>query len=214
MQYYTLFQKFFPIFRRKRMRWFTDEMKPTAATRILDVGGFPGDWKAYPVPGRRTVLNLNQVHQVNSEESGVEFVVGDGRRMDYADRAFDIVYSNSVIEHLSSFEDQARFAQEVSRVGDGVWVQTPARCFFLEPHYLTPFIHCFPKTLRKKLVRYFTVWGWFTRPSRQQAEEIVNEIRLLNHREMRTLFPDCCILKERFFGLTKSYIAIRRQASL
>ena len=32
---------------------------------------------------------------------------------------------------------------------------------------------------------------------------------LLDGREMRALFPDCEIRRERFLGLTKSYVAIR-----
>ena len=189
-----------------------DEFRPSATTRILDVGGFPDDWKAYLIPGQRTTLNLEQADYAGFEGREAEFVVGDGRQMNYENRAFDIVYSNSVIEHLSTFGDQARFASEARRVGDGLWVQTPARCFFLEPHFLMPFVHYFPRALRLRLVRYFSIWGWLTRPSRQAAETMVNEIRLLNYKEMLTLFPDCCILKEKFFGLTKSYIAIRRQA--
>jgi hypothetical protein len=35
------------------------------------------------------------------------------------------------------------------------------------------------------------------------------EVRLLTYREVKELFPDCTILRERFFGMTKSYIAVR-----
>jgi hypothetical protein len=54
------------------------------------------------------------------------------------------------------------------------------------------------------------VWGWITRPSKETAFEYVNEIRLLNEAEMRALFPDCEIVKERILGLTKSYVAVRQ----
>jgi hypothetical protein len=60
------------------------------------------------------------------------------------------------------------------------------------------------------LARYFTVWGWITKPSKQTAVEYVDELRLLNETEMRDLFQDCEIVKEKIFGLTKSYIAVRR----
>src|SRR5262249_38047761 len=196
MLLYKIYVKLCPIFRRKRMRRFAAELKPSPATRILDVGGYPYDLKQYGVPAKITVLNLSQESYVDPQTSGVEFVVGAGRKMNYADQAFDIVYSNSVIEHLSTIENQALFAREVRRVGRAVWVQTPARCFFIEPHYLTPFIHYLPVGLRRKLLRYFTVWGWITRPSRQRVEEMIHEIRLLNHREMKQLFPDCHIARE------------------
>jgi hypothetical protein len=41
------------------------------------------------------------------------------------------------------------------------------------------------------------------------VHQIVDEVRLLTYSEMKQLFPDCVILKERVLGLTKSYIAVR-----
>ena len=52
-----------------------------------------------------------------------------------------------------------------------------------------------------------------TRPDKAGIEEMLGDIRLLTYREMKTLFPDCRILKERVLGLTKSYIAVRDTAS-
>lgn len=40
-------------------------------------------------------------------------------------------------------------------------------------------------------------------------EAFLDEVRLLTFAEMKLLFPDCTILRERFLGLTKSYIAVR-----
>jgi len=48
------------------------------------------------------------------------------------------------------------------------------------------------------------------RPNQQQVDALVDEYRLLDYREMRELFPDCEIRRERFLGLTKSYVAVRR----
>jgi len=56
--------------------------------------------------------------------------------LNYSDNEFDICFSNSVIELVGSFEDQRKFANEIRRVGRKLWVQTPARSFFFEPHYL------------------------------------------------------------------------------
>ena len=135
---------------------------------------------------------------------------GDGCNLSFADKAFDIGYSNSVIEHLGTFENQRRFASEVSRVARGVWVQTPAKAFFIEPHYLAPFVHWLPKSVRRRLIRWFTIWGLVTKPGPQQVDEILAEIRLLTRREMADLFPDCEIVTERFFFWPKAYVAVRR----
>ena len=136
-------------------------------------------------------------------------LLADGRQVCCADRSFDICYSNSVIEHLFEFEQQKRFADELRRVGRRVWVQTPARSFFVEPHLVTPFIHYLPKRLQRKLLRNCTLWGWLTRPSRERVDEFLREVRLLGFREMKALFPDCRIERERFLGWTKAYIAVR-----
>ncbi|HVY70666.1 MAG TPA: methyltransferase type 11, partial [Verrucomicrobiae bacterium] len=102
------------------------------------------------------------------------------------------------------------FAREIRRVGKKVWVQTPAREFFFEPHFMGFFVHWFSPAIRRKLVRYFTLWGWLEKPDQARIESVVQEIRLLSFGEVRELFPDCEIYRERFLGIfTKSYIAFR-----
>ena len=120
-----------------------------------------------------------------------------------------MVVSNSVIEHLGSWEAQVRFANEALRVGRRLWIQTPAREFPIEPHYLAPFVHWLPPARRRQLIRNFTLRGLIDRPNPQQVDEMLREIRLLRRSEFVDLFPGCRIKAERFAGLTKSHIAIR-----
>jgi SAM-dependent methyltransferase len=149
-------------------------------------------------------------------ESGharLEHVHGDGCHLPFADKAFDIVFSNSVIEHVGGPEAQARFAREIIRAGRGYWVQTPNRYFPVETHLLTPFVHLLPRTWRAFIVRRFTVWQWIHRPDpeakRYYIEHFVSDIRLLSAVEIQHLFPDAVILRERFLGFTKSLVAYR-----
>jgi hypothetical protein len=128
--------------------------------------------------------------------------------LQFSDGEFDIVFSNSVIEHLGTWEAQQRFAREVRRVGRRYWVQTPAREFIIEPHLLTPCIHWLPRHLQFRLARRCTVWGIIERPTPARAAAYLSELRLLGFDEFAQLFPDSLILRERFLGFTKSYVAV------
>jgi len=153
--------------------------------------------RPYPVPAHREMFELRML-------------IGDGCALNCADREYDITYSNSVIEHLGSWERQLAFASEIRRVGGRLWVQTPARECPIEPHFLALFVHWLPVNLRKFVVQYASIWGWTTKANHQQASEMVNEIRLLSRREFGACFPDCIIITERMFGvIPKSYIAVR-----
>ena len=183
---------------------------PGAETKILDVGGTPFNWQLIDITSAVTLVNLGSLQPVpRSASATLTFVQGDGTRLPFRAGAFDIAYSNSVLEHLSTFEQQKRFASEASRTAAGLWVQTPARSFPVEPHYLTPLIHFLPRGWQRRLLRNFTAWGLLTRPSPARVDEIVREIRLVSYREMEELFPDCEIRRERFLLLTKSYTAVR-----
>ncbi|MGH9671836.1 MAG: methyltransferase domain-containing protein, partial [Bryobacteraceae bacterium] len=68
---------------------------------------------------RLVVLNLPRTREETDE--GATLLFADGRAMPFRDAAFDVVFSNSVIEHLGDEESQRRFAGEVARVGRGFW---------------------------------------------------------------------------------------------
>ncbi len=201
-------------FRRRRMRAFAETFEPHGGTTILDVGGTPFNWQLLDVESQLTLVNLELPQGFESLPANFSFVVGDARQLDFEDGVFDVAFSNSVIEHLGSWEGQQAFAREVSRVGRGVWVQTPARSFPVEPHLLGLFVHWLPLRWQRRLVRNFTGWGLLTRPSRERVDRFLAETRLLGAAEMQALFPDCEIRRERFLGLTKAYVAVRRPAGL
>lgn len=210
--YLRILHVFLRFTRKRRMRRFARWINPTDATRVLDVGGTPFNWQFLSVKPSVVLLNLIAGDDSAAASGQFTFVRGDARDLPYGAGEFDVVYSNSVIEHLGTFEAQQRMAGEVRRVGRKVWVQTPARGFPLEPHLLTPLVHWLPSSARRRLLRNFSVWGWLRRPSREEVDTVVNELRLLSRKEMRALFPDCRVVTERFLGLPKAYIAVRDEA--
>lgn len=193
------------------MRDFLRTFEITPNTRILDVGGTPYNWQWIDCPARITLLNTVIPDPLPDLPQNMAYISGDGTCLQYDDHSFDIVFSNSVIEHLGTLENQVKFAREVRRVGRSLWIQTPNRGFFIEPHFLSPFFHFLPKPIQRRLARNFTLWGWLTRPSDAYVANLVDELRLVDHAELQTLFPDCVVYRETLLGLlTKSLIAIRK----
>lgn len=212
MNLQTIRKIFFYIFRRRRMSRFYATFRPTPQTRLLDIGGDPYTWTSetfYTVRFPVTLLNLRFPDPALLEDSRFTAIEGDAVRLPMDNASFDVVFSNSVIEHMTTWPRQQAFAAEARRVGRGLWIQTPARSFPIEPHLLAPFFQYLPGRLQRRMARHFTLWGLLTKPNAAQVEEMLSDIRLLTYREMRELFPNCKILKERVFGLTKSYIAVR-----
>ncbi len=174
---------------------------------ILDIGGTQEFWSLM-LPGdpgdiRVTLLNLE--HQRVSSRHFVS-ASGDARAMpQFADRSFDVVFSNSVIEHVGSYVEQAKMAAEIRRVGKRYFVQTPNKRFPLEPHFLFPWFQYLPAAIRAGMLQRFNV-GWYQRiPDAAAARAEVNSIQLLTRRRFVSLFPGAGLHVEKFAGLAKSF---------
>jgi hypothetical protein len=193
------------------MNRFVETFRPTAETTVIDVGGTPYNWEQI---GARFPITLLNTEPLEAGELGAHYTLlqGSGMQLNFTDGSFDIAFSNSVIEHVGPPDAQRAFAEELRRVGRQLWVQTPARSFFFEPHLLAPFIHFLPLSWQRRLVRNFTLWGWITRPSQASVDRMLGELRLLDFATFRALFPDCEIRRERFMGVTKAFVAVRIEA--
>jgi ubiquinone/menaquinone biosynthesis C-methylase UbiE len=196
-------------FRRQRMRRFLREFPIRPQTRILDIGGTPECWEL--IAERPHVTLLNTPRAKDDLRGAASWVAGDGRALPFRDQAFDIVFSNSVIEHVGDAASQERFAHEVARVGRAYWVQTPNRWFPVEQHLLTPIVHWLPKSWQRAIVPRFTVWAAVMRVTadrrRFYLEHYLSDVKLLSGNELRRLFPGARLIRERFCGWTKSLIA-------
>ncbi len=209
MDIHKLYHLFLPYFRSKRLHRFFQLLAPSPKTLLLDVGGYPWVWEGAKFPGRVIQSNLSFPPAIRKGYPQDLLVVADGLKLPFDDQSVDIGFSNSVIEHLHSFDNQKLFAAELRRVARQLWVQTPARWFWIEPHLMTPFIHFLSKPMQRRMLRYFSIWGLVKKPTRQEIDAFLSEVRLLTAGDMRVLFPDCEILRERVLGFTKSFIAVR-----
>jgi len=198
--------------RLRRMQHLIDLIDATPKPiRLLDVGGSIKFWKILGLAGRDdidfTILNI--VPRDDADER-FHYLEGDARDLSqFDDGEFDIVFSNSVIEHVGTWDDQVRMASEVRRVGQRYFVQTPNRFFPIEPHFLFPGFQFLPETAKVSLLMRFRL-GWFPRAkTRDEAVRYAREIRLLTRREVQKLFPESRLICEKFYGLTKSFMAVR-----
>ena len=177
--------------------------------RLLDIGGTQTWWDTIGAEGLHdlTILLVNPTAQ-RVTRPGFEAIVGDGRALAFADASFDVVFSNSVIEHVGELADQRRMAAEIQRVGRRYYVQTPNRWFPIEPHFVFPGFQFLPLAVRTELLMRFRL-GWYGRiTNRVEAREIAESIRLLTAAELVELFPGATLHREHFAGLTKSLVMV------
>jgi hypothetical protein len=182
---------------------------------IIDVGGRKEYWSIAPegfLAEKRvsiTITNIEQDSIERPDDSIFKFEFGDGRRLKYADKAFDVVHSNSVIEHVGRWEDMVNFSKEISRVGSAYFVQTPNFWFPFEPHFGMLYFQCLPTPWKIALLMK-KERGFFPKMATiDDAKRAIESCELLDERMMNCLFADAEIRKERFAGMVKSFVAIR-----
>lgn len=147
-------------------------------------------------------LSAEEVHI-----KGLSSIAGDATDLSqFTEKSFDLVFSNSVIEHLYTWENQVKMAKETIRVGKKYFVQTPNRHFFMEAHYSLPLVQYLPKNLTKYILTK-TKLSRGNKWDPKDAQQYLDEIRLLSKKEMKMLFPTATIYKEKFMGMVKSYSA-------
>src|SRR6185436_2553105 len=135
--------------RRKRFGLFRDLManqKPPF--RVLDIGGTQRFWETVAQgEGFFEDFEITLVNIVPENVTLPNFrsVSGDARDLrEFDDDQFDIVFSNSVIEHVGEWPSQRLMANEVQRLGRRYFLQTPSYGFPLEPHFFTLGFHWLP----------------------------------------------------------------------
>ncbi len=210
MDMHTVHNVFFRLFRPRRLRTFYRLFEISEGTRVLDLGGTFYWWKlaeqlGLPVP-QVTIVNL--LPPPARLPPRVQWIRADACALPFKPGSFDVAFSNSLIEHLRALDGQARFAAEVRRVAERWWVQTVDFRCPIEPHFLAPIIHWLPLGVRRRVLRWCTLWGWMERPTADHCYQVADEIRIMRLPELRRLFPGSQIVVERFLSLPKSIIAI------
>ena len=203
--------------RRKRFALFTEMLAGMSRpVRVLDVGGTVSFWERMGFRGMdRVEVTLLNLHTEQTDVPGISTMAGNACDLShFDDNSFDIAFSNSVIEHVGGWEDQQLMAREMQRVGKHIFLQTPNKYFPLEPHFLFPFYQFLPLRVRVWLLMRFNL-GWYPCfSSRDAAREAATSIRLMTRKELQVLFPGARIYRERFGGVTKSFVVVGSSSPL
>lgn len=196
-------------FRAKRIADLVAICGERPMTRIIDLGGSPAFWRLWrhAFDWRRlevTCVNLDpsdvtmrQVRHIQADATDLHWI---------RDKAFDLAFSNSVIEHVGR-DRMLAFAREATRIARRVYIQTPDYWFPVEAHTRFPGFQWMPKRFKIKLLRNFQL-GFCDRASTDdEAERIISGTDLLTARELAALFPSAKVRRERFLGFSKALIA-------
>ena len=186
--------------------------------QIADLGGRQSYWAPLLAAGLISanidvsLINPEQAHVMIDRDPRFSHVKADACELEaWPSGSFDLAHSNSTIEHVGSWERKKSFARHLRRLAPCYFVQTPYFWFPAEPHALAPFIHWLPDPLVVGILRRRDIGYWEKAPDIDAAKDTLAHNRLLDHPEFRHLFPDSEITFERFCGLRKSMMAVKRQ---
>ena len=207
-------------FRRRRIELLNGlvsvVMREKGSCAILDVGGTYNFWHIWrdEIDWDKTSItcvNLDPHHLEDGKvETSVRMVQGNACDLSgIADNEYDIAFSNSVIEHVGLWPNMRAMASEVKRVAPRYFVQTPNFWFPIEPHARTPFLHWVPEPVAYRIVMARKCGFWKKHDTVSGAVGAVQSAKLIDMRQMQSLFDDAVITREKFMGLTKALIAIR-----
>ena len=196
--------------RRRKWDLFLSEMRPTSTMRVLDVGYSAEEHsntdnfieKHYPYPQQLTALGIDEPAEFARRYPKVKVVQYDGVDFPFEDGAFDVCWSNAVVEHVGNRERQAKFLKEIARVAKRSFVTTPNRFFPIEVHTRTPFLHYLPDSI---FHRYLHLIG--------KSWAAGDYMELLSLGDIRRLaaeaeLGDVRIVKNRLLGFTLDFVML------
>lgn len=198
--------------RKRKFDQFLNTFSIDAATTILDVGYADEEYtgfdnyleRHYPYPENITALGVVEPKEFGARYPKVRTVVYDGTVFPFADKQFDICWSNAVIEHVGDYDRQLFFLKEVKRVSRAAYLTTPNVFFPVEVHTRVPFLHWLP---RETFNRFITAIG--------RGWAAGDYMYLLSLRQVKKLLADAgitdyTITKNRILGFTMDFVVTMR----
>lgn len=196
--------------RERKWSLFLREVAPSPELKILDVGFAEREYSAvdnyiekrYPFPGRVTALGLDYPTQFKRRYPRIRPVRYDGGPFPFGNKAFDVCWSNAVVEHVGNRERQAAFVQEMVRVSRKVLFSTPNRHFPVEVHTRIPLLHWLPKAgfdlFLKAVGKAWATGDYMHLLSRRDLVSLLTSARVSRYR----------VVRNRVLGMTMDFVVI------
>jgi len=176
-------------------------------TRILDIGGEARFWENVDFDISNYHITVVNFYTQESPRKEITSIIGNALNLSQISAdSVDVVFSNSVIEHVGSWNDQVSMAEQLLQLESPIFLQTPNFWFPMEPHFLFPFFQFLLARIRALLLFTFNLGGYDRAESWKDALNEVRMVRLLSKKELRKLFPGGTIEVERVARLASGLL--------
>jgi SAM-dependent methyltransferase len=178
---------------------FIKIFSPDDKTRILDVGIedalYP--WsnfleEHYSNPHKITALSTEETKKFDQKYPLVKRVIYRGDIFPIKDQAFDIAWSNAVLEHVGNNAAQILFLKEIYRCSKRAFITTPNLYFPFELHTRIPFLHWLSKdtfdVFIRKIGKGWAAGDYMNLLSFSRLKKLLSEAGIKNYQIKRNRF--------------------------
>jgi SAM-dependent methyltransferase len=201
------------IFRKKKFELFIKIMQPKEQDKVIDIGvavenklerGTNFFEIMYPYKKNLTALGLGSIDgslEFKKIFPEVNLIIGNCLNIPFEDDYFDIAFSNAVLEHVGTRENQKKFISEIIRVSKRCFITTPNKWFPLELHSMLPIVHWLPDKFKYPIYKNTGNEFWAD----------IKNLNLLSKKEFVSLFPkngNFYLIKKGIFFLNHNLVAV------
>lgn len=216
-----MLQKLRQYTRGKRLGRFNEFMKGAIGpVRLIDLGGTVRFWENWGLKKRPLLdVTLANSHDVDISHSEDPINLPNLRRervnvltLSASDLArYDVIFSNSMIEHLPNPDAQRQLARAIVDSGRPYFLQTPNKRSPVDPHFpspLVPFFAAYPRKVQARLLTWSPLGSPSAATSYAAAIRRLENYHPLSVGDIRRLFPQARVVVERPMGVPMSIIAM------
>jgi len=187
--------------------------------KIVDLGGTVTFWTDWGLSERPmldiTLVNNHEVDTVHADDAinlpNIRRIDADVLTLKIEDlRSYDLIFSNSLIEHLPGAAAQAKLASVITESEMPYFVQTPNKMSPVDPHYprpYVPFFGAYPRGLQARLLTVSGLGSGSREVTYESAMHRLDYYYPLSKNDVCNLFPNAAVTKERVLGVPMSIIA-------